>query len=553
MKRKIVIDPITRIEGHLRIEVEVDDDNIIQEAYASGQLFRGIEIILKDRDPRDAGLLAGRICGVCTNSHFRAAVSCVEDAYALQIPKNAQIIRDLMAMALFIQDHVVHFYHLHSLDFVDVTKALEADTEKTSRTAYAYSDNPFRNSRTHYDNVKQKLKTFIDSGKLGPFANGYWGHKTYRLTPEQNLIMLSHYLDALKFQTNISKAVAIFGGKTPHPQSIVVGGISSVADMLNPSRLNEYIFLVKEAKEFIDRAYLPDMKLLATAYRSEIKAGTGRANGNFISVGGYDFDESRLFESGVIYNHDFDTVEEFNHEKISEHIDRSWYRDEGEEELFYTDLNEDATLRTEKSSDKYSWIKAPRYDGNTMECGPLARLLVNYAKENKPFKPFVDTFLKETGLELMDLCTAVGRNAARAIETQYITEFIFKLVNNLLQNIKYYDTKTWTQYDFESLKKESRGKAFFEVPRGVLSHFISVKEQKIHNYSVIAPTTWNATPKNADAQRGAYEEALIGMKLEDTDKPLEVLKVIHSFDPCIACAVHVIDARGKTLGDYRVT
>jgi quinone-reactive Ni/Fe-hydrogenase large subunit len=553
MKRKIVIDPITRIEGHLKIEVEVDDDNIIQEAYASGQLFRGIEIILKDRDPRDAGLLAGRICGVCTNSHFRAAVSCVEDAYALQIPKNAQIIRDLMAMALFIQDHVVHFYHLHSLDFVDVTKALEADTEKTSRTAYAYSDNPFRNSRTHYDNVKQKLKTFIDSGKLGPFANGYWGHKTYRLTPEQNLIMLSHYLDALKFQTNISKAVAIFGGKTPHPQSIVVGGISSVADMLNPSRLNEYIFLVKEAKEFIDRAYLPDMKLLATAYRSEIKAGTGRANGNFISVGGYDFDESRLFESGVIYNHDFDTVEEFNHEKISEHIDRSWYRDEGEEELFYTDLNEDATLRTEKSSDKYSWIKAPRYDGNTMECGPLARLLVNYAKENKPFKPFVDTFLKETGLELMDLCTAVGRNAARAIETQYITEFIFKLVNNLLQNIKYYDTKTWTQYDFESLKKESRGKAFFEVPRGVLSHFISVKEQKIHNYSVIAPTTWNATPKNADAQRGAYEEALIGMKLEDTDKPLEVLKVIHSFDPCIACAVHVIDARGKELGDYRVT
>jgi quinone-reactive Ni/Fe-hydrogenase large subunit len=364
--------------------------------------------------------------------------------------------------------------------------------------------------------------------------------------------MLSHYLDALKFQTNISKAVAIFGGKTPHPQSIVVGGISSVADMLNPSRLNEYIFLVKEAKEFIDRAYLPDMKLLATAYRSEIKAGTGRANGNFISVGGYDFDESRLFESGVIYNHDFDTVEEFNHEKISEHIDRSWYRDEGEEELFYTDLNEDATLRTEKSSDKYSWIKAPRYDGNTMECGPLARLLVNYAKENKPFKPFVDTFLKETGLELMDLCTAVGRNAARAIETQYITEFIFKLVNNLLQNIKYYDTKTWTQYDFESLKKESRGKAFFEVPRGVLSHFISVKEQKIHNYSVIAPTTWNATPKNADAQRGAYEEALIGMKLEDTDKPLEVLKVIHSFDPCIACAVHVIDAKGKELGRYRL-
>jgi quinone-reactive Ni/Fe-hydrogenase large subunit len=551
MKRKIVIDPVTRIEGHLRIEVEIDDENIIREAYASGQLFRGIEIILKDRDPRDAGLLAGRICGVCTNSHFRSAVSCVEDAYALQIPKNARIIRDLMAMALFIQDHVVHFYHLHALDFVDVTKALEADTALTSQTAYAYSDNPFRNSRTHYENVKQKLKTFIDSGRLGPFANGYWGHKAYRLTPEQNLIMLSHYLDALKFQTNISKAVAIFGGKTPHPQSIVVGGISSVADMLNPSRLNEYIFIIKEAKEFIDRAYLPDMKLLTSAYRSEIKAAEGRANGNFISVGGYEFDESRLFESGVIYNHDFSSVEAFDHEKISEHIERSWYTND--DTPFYTDLNEDATLRTEKSSDKYSWIKAPRYDGHTMECGPLARLLVSYAKGNETFKPFVDAFLNDTDLELMDLSTTVGRNAARAIETQYITEFIFKLVSNLLQNIKYYDTKTWTGYDPDTLEKESSGKAFFEVPRGVLSHFVSIKEQKIQHYSVIAPTTWNATPKNADSQRGAYEASLIGIKLEDAAKPLEVLKVIHSFDPCIACAVHVIDARGRELGHYKVT
>ena len=259
--RKVVIDPITRIEGHLRAEVEVDDDGVVQEAYVSGQLFRGIEIILKGRDPRDAGLLAGRICGVCTNSHFRAAVSSVEDAYSLKLPKNADIIRDLMAMALFIQDHVVHFYHLHALDFVDVVSALSADAKMTSKEAHKYSDKPYRNSHSHYEATIEKLQNFVDAGKLGPFSNGYWGHSDYKLTPEQNLIIISHYLEALKFQTNISKAVAIFGGKTPHPQSIVVGGITSVADMLNPQRLNDYLFIIKEAKEFIDRAYLPDAKL----------------------------------------------------------------------------------------------------------------------------------------------------------------------------------------------------------------------------------------------------------------------------------------------------
>jgi len=337
--KKIVIDPITRIEGHLRIEVEVDKEGIVREAYASGQLFRGIEIILQGRDPRDAGLLAGRICGVCTNSHFRAAVSSVEDAYALELPKNAEIIRDLMSMALFIQDHVVHFYHLHALDFADVTSALNADSKLTSKEAHRYHQKPYRNSHSHYEEVLGKLGKFVRSGRLGPFANGYWGHSSYKLTPEQNLIIISHYLEALKFQTNISKAVAIFGGKTPHPQNIVVGGITSVADMLNPQRLNDYLFIIKEAKEFIDRAYLPDAQLLAIAYRDEIKAGTGRTNGNFLSVGGYEFEgEQRLFCSGIIYDHDFNHVEVFSEKKITEKVDRSWYQGD---EVCYTNLNPD--------------------------------------------------------------------------------------------------------------------------------------------------------------------------------------------------------------------
>ncbi|MEA1918052.1 MAG: nickel-dependent hydrogenase large subunit [Campylobacterota bacterium] len=551
--KKVVIDPITRIEGHLRAEVEVDDNGVVQEAYVSGQLFRGIEIILKDRDPRDAGFLAGRICGVCTNSHYRAAVGCVEDAYNLELPKNAEIIRDLMAMALFIQDHVVHFYQLHSLDFVDITSALEADCKMASKEAHKYATNPYRNSHSHYEDVKAKVAKFVKAGKLGPFSNGYWGHSDYRLTPEQNLVVLSHYLEALKFQTNISKAVAIFGGKTPHPQSIVVGGVTSVADMLNPQRLNDYLFIIKEAREFIDRAYLPDMKLITMAYKDEIKAGVGRANGNFLCVGGYEFEgENRLFCNGVIHNHNFSDISEFDESKISEEVDRAWYSDEDKEEVCYTDLNEDGSLKTEKNSDKYSWVKAPRYDGATMETGPLARVLVSYAKDNQLIKSFVDEFLNDTDLELIDLSSTVGRNAARAIESSYICEYIFKLVSRLIQNIKYYDTDTWAKFDFNKLKKEAKGRVFLEVPRGVLSHFVNIKNQKIDNFSVIAPTTWNATPKNFDGVRGAYEEALVGIKIEDTSKPLEVLRVLHSFDPCLACAVHVIDANKKELSNFKI-
>ncbi len=549
--KKIVIDPITRIEGHLRAEVIVDAHGVVQEAFVSGQLFRGIEIILKNRDPRDAGLLAGRICGVCTNSHFRGAISCVEDAYSLEIPKNAEIIRDLIAMALFIQDHVVHFYHLHSLDFVDVTSALLASAKLTAQEAQKYHNNPYSSD---YEAVLTKVGNFVKAGKLGPFSNGYWGHSDYKLTPEQNLILISHYLEALKFQTNISKAIAIFGGKTPHPQTLVVGGVTSVADMLNPQRLNDYIFIIKEAKEFIDRAYLPDAKLLALVYRDEIKGGIGRANGNFLCVGGYEFEaEQRLFCNGIIYNHDFSNITEFDASKVTEEIDRTWFSgDAKENEICYTDLNEDRTLKTAKNDDKYSWIKAPRYDGKTMESGPLARVLVSYSKGNKLIKSFVDEFLHDTDLELLDLSSTVGRNGARAIESAYICEYIFKLVSRLIQNIKYYDTDTWVKYDFEKLQKETKGRSFLEVPRGVLSHFVSIKDAKIENYSVIAPTTWNATPKNFDGLRGAYEEALIGLKIKDTSKPLEVLKVLHSFDPCLACAVHVIDADGKELSHYKI-
>jgi len=547
--QKIVIDPITRIEGHLRVEVEVDEAGVITDAFASGQLFRGIETIMQGRDPRDVGLIAGRICGVCTNSHFRAAVSSVEDAYSLVVPPNATIIRDLMAMALFIQDHLVHFYHLHALDFVDVVSALGADDASTLGEAFLYCDNPYHNSQSHYARLKAKVQKFVDAGRLGPFAGGYWGHSAYKLTPEQNLILLSHYLEALKFQSEISRAIAIFGGKTPHPQSIVVGGISSVADMLNPQRLNDYLFVIKEAKGFIDRAYLPDMKLLARVYREDIKRGEGRANGNFFAVGGYPFGEGeKLFCEGVIYGHDFGSMESFDEQYMSEAVDRAWYVGD---EVEYTDLNPDGTLKTAHPTDKYSWIKAPRYKGEPMETGPLARVLVGYHRGGI-IKSFVDDFLLATDLEILDLSTTIGRNAARAIESGYVCEYIFKLISRLLQNISYYETRTWEPFAFETLPTQCSGRVFLEVPRGVLSHFVDIKDAKVAHFSVIAPTTWNATPRNHDGKRGAYEEALIGIHLADTSKPLEVLRVIHSFDPCLACAVHVMDTSGVEVAWKRV-
>ncbi|HEX5711114.1 MAG TPA: nickel-dependent hydrogenase large subunit [Sulfuricurvum sp.] len=556
--KKIVIDPITRIEGHLRIEVEIDENNIIREAWASGQLFRGIETILKGRDPRDVGLIAQRICGVCTNVHYRASISAVEDAYGITIPSNAEIIRNLVTLSLFVQDHLVHYYHLHSLDFVDITSALEADCTKASEEARKFSDHPYRNSVEHLESVKEKLSGFVKAGRLGLFANGYWGHKTYRLSPEQNLVHMNHYLEALSLQRELSKAVAIFAGKTPHPQNLVVGGVTSVADMLNPQRLNDFIFIIKETREFIERAYVPDMMMIVEAYRESINAGEGRSIGNFMCCGGYRFGkQQQLFESGVIRGHDFDAIAPFDESKITEEASRSWYENdkplspyEGETNPFYTDLNEDGTL---KSQGKYSWVKAPRYGGEVMEVGPLARMIVGVVKKSPVIDPYMQRFMAKTGMELIDFSTTIGRNAARAVEAQICCDYLFDMMSDLIENIKYYDETTWTKYVFEELPKESQGRGLFEVPRGVLGHFIRIEDSIIANYQAVAPTTWNASPKDSHNSRGPYEEALIGLQLADPAAPLEVLRVIHSFDPCLACAVHVMDLHGVELSRYKIT
>ncbi len=556
-KKKIVIDPVTRIEGHLRIEVEIDENNVVKEARAAGQLFRGIEIILKGRDPRDAGLIAQRICGVCTNVHYRASVTAVENAYGIVPPPNAQIIRNLITLSLFVQDHIVHFYHLHSLDYVDIVSALEADVKKAEEVAVSYHDYPYRSSVGHFSSIKEKLTSFVKAGRLGLFANGYWGHDAYRLSPEENLILVNHYMEALRIQTTLSKAIAIFTGKTPHPQNLVVGGVTSVADMLNPQRLNDFIFIIKDVHDFIERAYIPDMKLLVNAYKEEMKSGVGRGSGNFMAAGSYMIrGEEKIFEDGVIFDHDFDGIEPFDEKHITEEMARSWYKSDSNDpysektEPFYTDLNEDGTL---KGEEKYSWIKSPRYRAKPMEVGPAARMIVGYLKDSKRIKPVLKSFMEETGMELIDLSSTIGRNVARAVEAKICSDAIFDFCSDLIENIKYYDEETWTKFDFDKLPKETQGCGIHEVPRGVLSHFVRIEEGKIANYQVIAPTTWNASPKGEKGKRGPYEESLIGIRLSDPSRPLEVLRVVHSFDPCIACAVHIVNTRGKSLSQYRIS
>lgn len=556
-KQKIVIDPVTRIEGHLRVEIEVDENNVVTEAWASGQLFRGIETILKGRDPRDTGLIAQRICGVCTNSHYRASITAVENAYEIVPPRNAEIVRNLVSLALFVQDHIVHYYHLHSLDYVDVVSALSADCEQASKIAHQWHKQPYNCSQGDLAAVQEKLGSFVKAGRLGLFANGYWGHQQYKLSPEENLIHMNHYLEALRIQREVSKAIAIFAGKTPHPQNLVVGGVTSVMDMLNPQRLNDYLFIIKDTQEFLKRAYLPDMKMVVAAYNDDIKAGFGRGRGNFMTSGGFPLgDDEPLFESGVIWAHDFDKIDAFDVTHITEEASRSWYADEAPTSPFdetteplYTDLNDDGTLKTEG---KYSWIKAPRYQGEPMEVGPVARMLIGYLQGGKFVKPYMQHFMDDTGMELIDFSSSVGRNAARAVEAEVVCDMIFGFVSELIENIKYYDEETWTKYDFESLPTTTKGCAVVEVPRGTLSHFVRIDEAKVQNYQAVVPTTWNASPKDANGQRGPYEEAIVGLQLADPQQPLEVLRAVHSFDPCLACAVHVIDAKGKTLAEHRV-
>jgi len=576
--KRIVVDPITRIEGHLRIEVNVDKDNVIRNAVSTGTMWRGLEVILKGRDPRDAWAFAERICGVCTGVHALASVRAVEDAIGIKIPKNANIIRNLMHATLYAQDHLVHFYHLHALDWVDVVSALKADPKRTSEIQQSISSHP-NSSPGYFREIQNRLKKFIESGQLGIFANAYWGHPAYKLPPEVNLLATTHYLEALDFQKDIVKIHTIFGGKNPHPNWLV-GGVpcpinvddTGAVGALNMALLNFIGDICNRTADFIDQVYVPDLLAIAGFYKEWTQWGGGLAGKNVLAYGDFpeipnDHSDASLgLPSGVILNGDLKNVYEVDltdPEQVQEWVTHSWYKyaDEskglhpfdGETEASFAIGPNTKGTRTDikelDESAKYSWVKSPRWKGNAVEVGPLARYLVAYARGRQDIKEQVDGVLKALDVPITALFSTLGRTAARGLEAQWAAHRMKKYYADLIANIKAGDlaTANTEKWDPSSWPLYCKGAGPCEAPRGALGHWIRIRDTRIDLYQAVVPTTWNAGPRDAKGQIGPYEAALLNTPMAKPEQPVEILRTIHSFDPCLACASHVISPEGEEL------
>jgi hydrogenase large subunit len=572
MSERIVVDPITRIEGHLRIEAQMDGDRIAQ-AYSAGTMVRGIEIILRGRDPRDAWAFAQRICGVCTLVHGLASIRAVENALGYPIPPNAQLIRNLMNGAQYVHDHVMHFYHLHALDWVDVVSALGADPKATSDLAQSISSYS-KSSPGYFSDMQKKLKNFVEGGQLGIFANGYWGHPAYKLPPEANLMAVAHYLEALGWQRDVAKLHAIFGGKNPHP-NFLVGGVACPIDLnsdsaINAKRLAQVQEIITKIQVFVDQVYIPDLLAIAGFYKDWGARGEGL--GNFLTFGdfpekGMDDPSSFLIPSGAILDRDLSTIHDVDMnaaEEIQEYVAHSWYDyDEGKNNGLHpydgeTNLNYSGPKPPYEHLDveqSYSWMKSPRWKGHAMEVGPLARVLMLYASGNEQAQDLVNMTLKTLDVPVDALFSTLGRTAARGLETKIIGDMMQTWQNNLVANIKAGDTSTHNEvfWDPSTWPTQARGVGFMEAPRGALAHWIVIEDGMIKNYQAVVPSTWNAGPRDQNGQPGAYEAALQdNHTVVDPQQPIEILRTIHSFDPCIACAVHVTDPDGEELIKVKV-
>ena len=573
MAQRLVVDPITRIEGHLRIEAQMDGGKIA-EAYSSGTMVRGIEIILRGRDPRDAWAFAQRICGVCTLVHGMASVRSVEDALKISVPKNAQLIRNLMIAAQYVHDHVMHFYHLHALDWVDVVSALDADPKATAELASSLSSYP-KSSPGYFADVKQKLKIFVEQGQLGIFANGYWGHPGYKLPPEANLMAVAHYLDALEWQRDVVKLHAIFGGKNPHP-NFLVGGVPCPIDpnsdgALTMEDLAEVSSVIDKMEAFVNQAYLPDTLAIASFYKDWGAMGEGV--GNFLTYGdfptsGDSWDPSSfLVPRGVILDRDLSTIHEvdlYAEDEIQENVDHAWYDYKGgpgtglhpfvgETEFAYDGPQPPYDqLDVDKG---YSWLKSPRWKGKAMEVGPLARMLMLYGTGNAHAKELVDSTLSTLDVPIDALFSTLGRTAARTLETKVFLDWMRGWYDELIANIRAGDLKTHNNemWDPKTWPAKAQGAGYMEAPRGALGHWIVIEDRKIANYQAVVPTTWNAGPRDATGASGPYEAALKGHSLAVPEQPLEILRTIHSFDPCIACAVHMVGEDGEETMQIKVS
>lgn len=566
---KIAIDPVTRIEGHLRIEVEVQD-GVVTDAWSSGTMFRGIELILKNRDPRDAWVFAQRICGVCTTVHALSSVRAVENALNITIPDNARLIRDLIAGAQLVQDHVVHFYHLHALDWVDVTLALKADPGATATLAQSISDWP-KSTKAYFKGVQDRLSAFVNAGQLGIFANGYWGHPAYKLPPEANLLGVAHYLEALDWQRDFIRIHAILGGKNPHPQSYLVGGMATAInpdDMstINADRLSLLRQLLQRGDDFVNQVYIPDLLAIASFYKDWAAIGSGL--GSYMAYGDYGSDtherpETYFFPNGLILGKDLTTTGSVDQYKVAEYVSHSWYSyGAGDNAALHPWKGETTPHFTGPqppydfldTDSKYSWLKSPRYDTHAVEVGPLARTLIAYAQGKPGVKAAVDGVLAQLGVGPEALFSTLGRTAARGIESKLMISQLPSWLTQLEDNIGRGDYRIHegSHWDPSTWPKEALGWGHHEAPRGSLAHWVHIKDGSIANYQAVVPSTWNAGPRDASGQRGAYEAALIGTPVADPEKPVEILRTVHSFDPCLACAVHVVDPKGREYANVRV-
>jgi hydrogenase large subunit len=580
---RVVVDPVTRIEGHMRCEVNIDEDNIIRNAVSTGTMWRGLEVILKGRDPRDAWAFTQRICGVCTGTHALTSVRAVEDALGITIPENANSIRNIMQLALQAHDHLVHFYHLHALDWVNPVNALNADPRATSRLQQRISPSHAKSSPGYFRDTQNRLRAFVESGQLGPFRNGYWTNPAYKLPPEADLMAVTHYLEALDFQKDISAIRAIFGGKDPHPNWLVGGvpcainidGTGSVG-ALNMENLGRVSQLIDRTIEFIDNVYIPDLLAIAGFYKDWLYGG-GISSQNVLSYGDIpdvanDYSAANLMmPRGAIINGDLSTIHEVDlrdTEEIQEFVPHSWYSYADESvglhpwdgvtepnyELGPNLVGTRTNIERIDESAKYSWIKAPRWKGHAMEVGPLSRYIIGYAQGNPEFKEPVDQVLSALDVPISALFSTLGRTAARGLEASWASHKMRYFFDKMMTNIRNGDENTAnvTNWDPSSWPAEAQGVGFTEAPRGALGHWIKIKDTKIDNYQCVVPTTWNGTPRDSEGNIGAFEAALMNTRVERQDEPVEILRTLHSFDPCLACSTHVMGPDGEEKATVKV-
>ena len=516
---KIVIDPVSRIEGHLKVEAVVDDGKV-KEVKSSGILFRGLELIMRGRDPRDAQRITQRICGVCPTSHSIAATLNLDSAFGIadKIPDNGRVIRNLILGAAHIADHILHFYHLVALDYVDVAALAKYE-----------GNNPALNS----------VKNFIARGELGPFVPRYEGD--YRLPHEANEQAVAHYVAAFDMRRKGQEMLALFGGKMPHNMGVMPGGVASVPTVDN---MTSFLWRLKELQEFIDNVYLPDVLAVAGVYSDYFEIGRGC--GNLLAYGSYELDgkeadltkRERFFKAGTTST-EF-KFSEFDPAKITEEVKYSWYADS----ISGRHPSQGDVVLDEEKKGAYSWLKSPRYGKTVFEVGPLARIMVNYAGGNPAVKSLVDSTLAQVNLKPKAMFSVMGRNLARALETKLIADAMVAWVLQLKPNEP--------AYIGYKLPEESTGMGLVGAARGALGHWIEIKESKIANYQVITPSTWNISPRDDKNQPGPLEQAIIGTKIKDEANPFEIVRIVRSFDPCLACSVHLLSPKGQNLGGFRV-